>query len=81
MKNGRFTKEERDYLISLDAVKEIRIKSIIYAEDFKSPTRIKVIGSALEKQKLLQNTFATTQISSEKRLYAGGYGSRARTLI
>ena len=35
MKNGRFTNEERDYLISLDAVAEIRSKNIIYTQAFK----------------------------------------------
>ena len=35
MKNGRFTNEERDYLISLDAVAEIRSKNIVYTQAFK----------------------------------------------
>ena len=35
MKNGRFTEEERDYLISLDAVAEIRSKNIVYTQAFK----------------------------------------------
>ena len=35
MKNGRFTKIERDYLISLDAVEEIRSKNIVYSQAFK----------------------------------------------
>ena len=35
MKNGKFTKEEREYLLTLDAVDEIRAKSIIYNKQFK----------------------------------------------
>ena len=35
MENGRFTAEEREYLISLDAVDEVRAKSIVYNKGFK----------------------------------------------
>ena len=31
MENGKFTKEEREYLLSLDAVEEVRAKSIVYS--------------------------------------------------
>lgn len=33
--NGRFTKEEQDYLQSLDAVSEVRAKYLIYSNTFK----------------------------------------------
>lgn len=35
MENGRFTEEERNYLLSLDAVDEVRAKSIVYSKSFK----------------------------------------------
>lgn len=35
MENGKFTKEEREYLLSLDAVDEVRAKSIVYSKHFK----------------------------------------------
>lgn len=35
MKDGRFTEEERRYLLSLDAVDEVRARSIIYSKGFK----------------------------------------------
>ncbi len=35
MKNGRFTPEEREYLLSLDAVDEVRATSIVYSREFK----------------------------------------------
>lgn len=35
VKNGRFTPEEREYLLSLDAVDEVRAKSIVYSKRFK----------------------------------------------
>jgi len=35
MENGRFTESEREYLLSLDAVYEVRARSIVYNKDFK----------------------------------------------
>lgn len=35
MKNGKFTPEERKHLMSLDAVDEVRAKSIVYSKQFK----------------------------------------------
>ena len=35
MKNGKFTPEEREHLMSLDAVDEARAKSIVYSKQFK----------------------------------------------
>ena len=35
MENGRFTREEREYLLSLDAVDEVRASSIVYSKAFK----------------------------------------------
>lgn len=35
MENGRFTQEERQYLAGLDAVAQVRAKSIVYSKDFK----------------------------------------------
>ena len=35
MKNGKFTPEEREHLMSLDAVDEVRAKSIVYSKQFK----------------------------------------------
>ncbi len=35
MKNGRFTKKERNYLVSLDAVSEVRATYIVYSDSFK----------------------------------------------
>ena len=35
MIDGRFTKEERAYLISLDAVDEVRTGSLVYSKRFK----------------------------------------------
>ena len=35
MRNGKFTKEEREYLISLDAVDRVNASQIIYNKDFK----------------------------------------------
>ena len=35
MKNGKFTKDERDYLNSLDAVSEVSSRQIIYSNSFK----------------------------------------------
>ena len=35
VENGKFTKEEREYLLSLDAVDEVRAKSIVYSKHFK----------------------------------------------
>ena len=35
MKNGKFTKDEREYLIALDAVIEVTSKQIIYSDRFK----------------------------------------------
>lgn len=35
MKNGKFTPEERKRLMSLDAVDEVRAKSIVYSKQFK----------------------------------------------
>ena len=35
MENGRFTQEERDYLLGLEAVDEVRAASIVYSKQFK----------------------------------------------
>lgn len=35
MENGKFTKEEREYLLTLDAVDEVRARSIVYNKGFK----------------------------------------------
>ena len=35
MENGRFTPEERQQLLALDAVDEVRAKSIVYSKQFK----------------------------------------------
>lgn len=35
MENGRFTEDEREHLLSLDAVDEARAKSIVYSKQFK----------------------------------------------
>ncbi len=35
MKNGLFTPEEREYLISLDAVESVTARSIVYSKSFK----------------------------------------------
>jgi len=35
MENGKFTEEERAYLLALDAVDEVRAKSIVYSGEFK----------------------------------------------
>ena len=35
MKNGKFTKDERDYLNSLEAVFEVRSRQIVYSNSFK----------------------------------------------
>lgn len=41
MRNGRFTKEERDYLQSLDAVSEVRTKYLIYSNSFKKECMVR----------------------------------------
>ena len=35
MENGKFTREEREHLLSLDAVDEVRARSIVYNKGFK----------------------------------------------
>ena len=41
MENGRFTEEERAYLLSLDAIDEVRARSLVYSAAFKKECMVR----------------------------------------